>query len=262
LRAAEAQLLPVREVLDVLRREDSPDEDALKRAQDNYNAAAANVAAAQAALDEARAGATSGQRAAAFGSVSGAQAQRDAAQAQLDLLLAGARDEQIAVAEAGVEQAQATLQEAVLRRADAEAAIAQADAGIMQAEAAVDSAEDALNRMTLTAPFDGIVADLLVEVGEVVSAGAPVAKLGDFSGWQVKTTDLTELDVVNLNVGDTVEITVDALPGEVLQGTVSKIAETSQLVRGDVTYEVSIDLDDHGDLPLRWGMTVFVDVNA
>ncbi len=260
--AAEAALLPVRETLDVLRRDDNPDEDELRRAQLNYNTAVTNIAAAQAAVDEARAGATGGQRTAAFGSVTAATAQRDASQAQLDLLLSGAREEQVAVAAAGVEQAQAALQEATLSVADAESAVLQADAGISQAEAAVSSAQEALSRMTLAVPFAGVVADVLVEAGEVVGSGVPVAMLGDFSGWQVKTTDLTELDVVDLNVGDPVEIQVDAIPGVTLQGTVSKIAETSQLVRGDVTYEVVIDLDNPDDLPLRWGMTVFVDVDV
>ena len=74
--------------------------------------------------------------------------------------------------------------------------------------------------------------------------------------------DLTELDVVDLKVGDPVEIQIDAIPGEVLMGTVSQIATTSQLTRGDVTYEVTIALDDLQELPLRWGMTVFVDVDV
>lgn len=260
--AAEAQLLPVREVLDVLRRDDSPDEDALLRAQQNYNAAAANIAAAQAALDEARAGANSGQRAAAFGGVSAATAQRDASQAQLDLLLSGSREEQITVAEAGVEEAQAALQEALLGVTDAESSILQAEAGISQAEAAVDAAKDALSRMTLTTPFDGVIAEVMVEKGEVVSSGVPVTRIGDFRGWQVKTTDLSELDVVDLQIGDPVEISIDAIPGVVLNGIVSEIADTAQLVRGDVTYEVTIDLENPDELPLRWGMTVFVDVDV
>lgn len=260
--AAEAQLLPLRETLDVLRRDDSPDEDDLRRAQQNYNAAVANITAAQAAVDEARSGATSGQRTAAFGGVSAATAQRDASQAQLDLLLSGSREEQITVAEAGVEEAQAALQEALLGIADAESSVQQAEAGISQAEAAVDSAEDALLRMTLTAPFDGVVADILAEKGEVVSSGAPIARIGDFGGWQVKTTDLSELDVVDLQIGDPVEISVDAIPGVILNGVISEIAETARLVRGDVTYEVTIDLDNPDELPLRWGMTVFVDVDV
>ncbi len=262
LRAAEAQLLPVRDVLDALNRANSNDEEALAQAQLNYNAAVARVNAAQAALDEARAGATSGQRQSASGNVAAAQAQTEAAQAQLDKLLAGPRAEEITVAEAGVAQAEAAVAEAGLATQQAQASVTQAEAGVAQAEAAIASAEDALARMTLTAPFDGVVADITVEAGEVAAGGVPVTTFGDFTEWQVKTTDLTELDVVDLQVGDPVEIQVDAVPGETLTGTVARIANTSQLTRGDVTYEVTIALDDTADLPLRWGMTVFVNVDV
>jgi multidrug resistance efflux pump len=262
LRAAEAALLPVRDALDALMREESNDEDAVARAQMNYNAAVANVNAAKAAVEEARAGATSGQRVSAFGNVNSAAAQRDAAQANLEKLLAGSREEAITVAEADVAQAESAVAEAALAVVQAESAVTQADAGIAQAEAAVATAADALARTTLSAPFDGVVADIEAEMGEVVSSGAPVVTFADFGGWLVKTTDLQELDVVDLQVGDPVEIAIDAIPGELLQGTVSNIANTSQITRGDVTYEVTIDLDDLRDLPLRWGMTVFVDVDV
>ena len=262
LQAAEAQLLPVRDALDKLLREESNDEDAVEQAQLNYNAAVANVNAAKAALEEAREGANSGQRTAAFGNVASAAAQRDAAQANLEKLLAGAREEAITVAEADVAQAEAAIAEAALAVLQAESAVTQAEAGIVQAEAAVDSAMDNLESMTLSAPFDGVVADIAVEPGEVVSSGVPAVTFADFDGWRVKTTDLQELDVVELQVGDPVEISIDAIPGEVLNGMVSSIANTSQITRGDVTYEVTITLDDTQDLPLRWGMTVFVDVDV
>jgi multidrug resistance efflux pump len=262
LRAAEAALLPVRDALDALMREESNDEDAVARAQMNYNAAVANVNAAKAAVEEARAGATSGQRVSAFGNVNSAAAQRDAAQANLEKLLAGSREEAITVAEADVAQAESAVAEAALAVVQAESAVTQAEAGIAQAEATVATAADALARTTLTAPFDGVVADIEAEMGEVVSSGAPVVTFADFGGWLVKTTDLQELDVVDLQVGDPVEIAIDAIPGELLQGTVSNIANTSQITRGDVTYEVTIALDDLRDLPLRWGMTVFVDVDV
>ena len=262
LRAAQAQLLPVRDALDALNRANSNDEDALARAQLNYNAAVANVNAAQAAVDEARAGATSGQRQSASGNVAAASAQAGAAQAQLDKLLAGARAEQVTVAESGVAQAEAAVAEAALGVQKAETALAQADAGIAQAEAAVAAAQDALARMTLTAPFDGVVADIQTELGAVVGSGVPVVTFADFGGWRVKTTDLTELDVVDLQVGDPVDIQIDAIPGETLRGTVAKVATTAQENRGDVVYEVTIALDDLKNLPLRWGMTVFVDVDV
>lgn len=262
LRAAEAAALAAREALDNLRREENVRDETLAAAELRYNAAQANVAAAQAALAEVQAGATSGQRQAAQGGVSAAVAQRDASQAQLDLLLAGTRAEQIAVAEAGVAQAEAALVEAGLARTQAESAVTQAEAGVAQAEAAVAAAEEALALMTLTAPFDGVVASISVEVGEIASTGLPVVQFGNFDAWQVETTDLTELDVVELEVGSQVEVRVDAIPGEVLEGTITDISQISTLTRGDVTYTVTIELAPNPDLPLRWGMTVFVDVDV
>jgi HlyD family secretion protein len=220
------------------------------------------VNAAQAALDELEAGATDAERQAAVSAVAAATGQRDAAEAQLNLLLAGAKPEQITVAEAGVEQAQAAVTEAELALAQAETAITQAEAGMTQAQAAVDVAQEALDQMTLTAPFAGTIGSVTVELGELVAPGVPVATLADFSGWQIKTTNLNELDVVAVEKGLPVEISVDALPDETLTGTVTDIADTSALVQGDVTYVVTIDLEPRPDLPLRWGMTVFVNIDV
>jgi len=119
-----------------------------------------------------------------------------------------------------------------------------------------------LSRASLTAPFGGTIADVNVEVGEIVAMSQPIVTLADFSGWLVETTDLTELDIVNVKVGLPVDVNVDALPDEVLHGTVSDIATVSTLTRGDVTYRVTIDLDEATEFPLRWGMTVFVDVDV
>ena len=115
---------------------------------------------------------------------------------------------------------------------------------------------------TIVAPFSGTVAEIFVEAGETAPAGSAVIALADFSTWQVETTDLTELDVVGLQVGDPAKVSVDTLPGETLSGTVVDISRTAVEVRGDITYPVTIELDDPGDLPLRWGMTVFVAVMA
>jgi HlyD family secretion protein len=116
--------------------------------------------------------------------------------------------------------------------------------------------------MTLTAPFAGTIATLNLELGEVAAPGIPVGALADFSGWLVETTDLTELDIVAVRVGLPVNVQVDALPDEVLAGTVEDIATVASLTRGDVTYAVTIRLEDISDLPLRWGMTTFVDVDV
>lgn len=215
--------------------------------------------AAQAGLDALLDGPTAAQQQAAGGAVALAMANRDLAQAQLDLLLAGATDEQIRQAEVGVEQAQLAVEQAEAAVTQAEAAVTQAEAGVTQAQAALAAAEKALARMTLTAPFAGTVASIMVDEGEIVSSGVPVVMLADFSQWQVETTDLTELDVVAVAVGAPVEVRVDAIKNEVVTGTVTEISQVSALIRGDVTYAVTVELEP-SDLPLRWGMTVAADV--
>jgi multidrug efflux pump subunit AcrA (membrane-fusion protein) len=81
-------------------------------------------------------------------------------------------------------------------------------------------------------------------------------------GWLVETTDLTELDVVAVAVGYPAEVRIDAIPDEVLQGTVTDIATVANPARGDVNYTITIELEETADLPLRWGMTAFVDIDV
>lgn len=225
-------------------------------------AARANVEAARQAVAEAQTGATEAERQAANAAVILASAQVDRAQAELDLLQAGAREEQIRQAEVGVEQAKLAVEQAEVAVMQAQAAISRAEANLTSAQATLDSAQKALDRMTLNAPFAGTVSSVAVEVGELVGPGVPVVRFADFSGWLVETTDLTELDIVAVRTGLPAEVTIDAIPGETLTGTVQEIAEVFEIVRGDVTYKVAIELSDTQNLPLRWGMTAFVNIDT
>jgi len=262
VRAAEARAVAPRLRLEELRAQTDPDPEDLARAEQDYNAALAAIAAARATLSELQAGATSAQRQAVGSGIAAAGAQRDAAQAELALLLAGSQAEQIAIAEAGVRRAEAALAEARAAQAAAQAALRQAEAQVGGARAAVTAAQTALDAQTVAAPFAGTVADVAVSRGEVVNAGAPAAVVADFSGWLVETTDLTELDVVGVATGFPAEVRADALPDETLRGTVANIATVSQELRGDVTYTVTIRLDDATGVPLRWGMTVFATIDT
>lgn len=259
--AAQAAAKPVQDVYGLAQRFDAS-EDTIADIAVQLNAATANLNAAQAALAETQAGATPAERAAAGNAVAAAQAQRDAAQAQLALVLAGSQAEQVNISQIGVERAQATRVEAELGVQQAQAAVAQAEAGKAQAETAVASAREAVDQRTLTAPFAGTIASVGVEVGEIASPGRPIVALADFSKWVVETTDLTELDVVAVAVGFPVKVSIDALPGKDLQGTVVDIDTVSTASRGDVTYTVTVELDNNDSLPLRWGMTAFVDVDV
>ncbi|HRQ41961.1 MAG TPA: HlyD family efflux transporter periplasmic adaptor subunit [Chloroflexota bacterium] len=257
--AAQAAQKPVQDALGAATRLEAP-QDTIDQITTQYNAAIANLAAAEGALAELDAGATAAERTAAANAVSAAQSQRDAAQAQLGLLLAGARPEQIAIAETAVARALAAKTEADIGWQQADTAVLQAQAAVSQAEALVAAAAEALAQRTLTAPFAGTIARLEAESGEVVTAGAPVVTLADFSQWLVETTDLAEQDVVAIAPGFHTAVSVDALPNQSLVGTVSDIARFASLTQGEVTYRVRIALPDTTGLPLRWGMTAFVDI--
>jgi multidrug resistance efflux pump len=124
-------------------------------------------------------------------------------------------------------------------------------------EARLDAAKAGVAAFEVTAPFDGVVADLPAKLGSSINPGQPAVTIADFSHWMVKTTDLTEIDVVKLKESDPVVITLDALPGMEMKGTISSISQSYAENQGDVVYEVTVLLTD--DNPkIRWGMTAEV----
>ena len=124
-------------------------------------------------------------------------------------------------------------------------------------EARLEAAEAGLAAFSVIAPFDGVVADLNAKLGGSINAGESAVTIADFSQWLVKTTDLTEIDVVNLEEGQPVTVTLDAIPDEQLSGEILAIGQTYAENQGDVVYEVTIVLTEA--LPtMRWGMTAAV----
>lgn len=133
--------------------------------------------------------------------------------------------------------------------------LALAQARLENAEAQVAAAEDALSNYMLTAPFDGEVMDVAVEIGEQVTADSRAVSIADASSWIVETTDITELEVVNLAVGQPATFTADALPDVNMRGTISEISQASLIQGGDVIYTVHIQAEEV-DPRVKWGMTV------
>ena len=82
----------------------------------------------------------------------------------------------------------------------------------------------ALANAEVRAPFPGVITDLNLKVGEFAASGQPVITVADNTQWVVKTTDLTEIDVVKIKEGQPVTVTLDALPGVELNGNVFSIS--------------------------------------
>ncbi len=128
---------------------------------------------------------------------------------------------------------------------------------ILQSDALVSAAEEAHVSMAaaqIVAPIDGIVLAINADVGERVSQGATIATLADETQLAL-TIDVAEVDIVQVAVGQATAVEIDALPGEILAGTVEYIAPASDTTAGVVSYPVTIRLTDDALDRVLPGMT-------
>jgi RND family efflux transporter MFP subunit len=164
--------------------------------------------------------------------------------------------------EAMVERAQLQLDQLMPDATPADVEAAEAELRLAQAELAVlrstlTAAEVALRQTELRAPFGATVASIAVAPGEQARAGEPIIVLADLSSWFIETTDLGELDVVRIAVGDRATVTFEALPGVVVGGAVERIQVRGTTEVGGVRFAVAVRPDEHHP-ELRWNMTAEV----
>lgn len=210
----------------------------LQQATNDYQAAQAQLAALH--------------KGASAATIAEARARLHWAQAQLDAMQAPPRTPEIMAAHAEVQAATAQLE--LLKSKPTPEAVAAAEAEVALAQALLDQAEYSLEQMSLRAPMDGTVVTLNAVVGEVVTAGAPVAQIADLTAWVIETDDLIELSVTQLKPGLPVVIGFDALPQVDLSGVIEEISLQGTEKTGDILYTVVIRPDQHND-QLRWGMS-------
>ena len=111
-----------------------------------------------------------------------------------------------------------------------------------QANANLLSAEDELSKTRLTAPKYGIVTSITKEEGEMAVGGmfnpGVLMTVADLDRMEVEV-DVNENDVVNIEIGDTSEIEIDAYPDTTFFGVVSEIAHTAQSTNMGVQNQVT-----------------------
>jgi HlyD family secretion protein len=161
-------------------------------------------------------------------------------------------------ASAGVREAEAAL--AGVQSGASTQEIAAASARVDLALAALQQAAVRMSQTELRAPFAGTVAALDTRVGEPAQLGSPVVQLADLDHLQVRTEDLTEINVIGLQPGASAAVTFDAIPGLTLPGKVASIRPYGDSRQGDIVYTVLID-PEHQDPRLRWNMTASVAID-
>jgi len=132
--------------------------------------------------------------------------------------------------------------------------VALAKARIQKAEAALTAARVAAADATLLTPISGQVALVNYKEDEWIPPLQTAVVVADLSEWTLEIDDLLEDQVPEIHIGQQTQVTVDALPGLVLEGQVESISQIAGDDHGNVTYTVKIGLDG-SDPRLRWGMT-------
>jgi multidrug resistance efflux pump len=132
---------------------------------------------------------------------------------------------------------------------------------LIPAKTALDKARAVLELYELRAPIGGTILNFDPKVGEMASPGVPVAFLADTSRWTVETKDLAEIDIARVALGQNVIVKLDALPDEQFQGSVTAIDPVGKEYLGDMTYKVTITLEQ-ADPRFLWNMTATVDIQA
>jgi multidrug efflux pump subunit AcrA (membrane-fusion protein) len=131
-----------------------------------------------------------------------------------------------------------------------------ADSRLANAQSQVAAAQAALEKLALAAPISGTICAMNVHGGEWVLPGQNVLVLADLVHLQIETSDLSELDIPEVEMGQVVSVEVAAL-NQSIPGHVSQISPLADSLGGDVVYKTTIELDT---LPegLRAGMSVEV----
>jgi len=139
-----------------------------------------------------------------------------------------------ASASASVRENQARLEEMRVQRAQTAAQLASTQRRVAQAQAGLTRIEDVLAKYDAVAPLDGVVTDLPVRVGETVvpgvqnSAASTIMTIADMSLITAEVK-VDETDIVNVQVGQTANISIDAIPNRTFTGKVTDIGNTAIL---------------------------------
>ncbi len=202
----------------------------------------ADVNATRAQLDAARTDAAAAAATYNTGVAQFEKAKADAERARLDYDRAEGLYKAALISKADYDARKATWQVADAALAQANAQVAQfkaqqdsADRNIRRVQATLTRMNDLLSKTVVTAPFDGVVTNLPVRQGETVvvgiqnAMGSTVMTLADMS---VITAEVKvdETDIINVRLGQSAEVTIDAVPKKTFKGTVTEIGNNA-LVR-------------------------------
>jgi len=197
-----------------------------------------------------------------------AQENLEVARAQYSLGLAGLNNDTALNAQANVVTAQQALQQAKAgpKTSDIDAArlrLEQAELSLQQSQISLEQAKNHLSDARLLAPSKGTILTVEVSPGALAGAGTPIITMLDAEQLQFHTSNLSERDLTQIEMGQPVEIVLKTYPTQIISGAVARIATQADSTVGDAAvFKVMIDLVDSNNLVLRPGMTGRADIRS
>lgn len=139
-------------------------------------------------------------------------------------------------------------------------AIRSQEARVLQMQAQVQSVESQIYKLTLRSPLNGVVTAKNINLGEIVTPGNTNISVISQNDLEVEA-NVSEISIGKVALGDLVDMTFDAFPGELFEGTVSYIDPGETIVNGVVNYKVTVTFNK--DYPqIRSGLTTNLDIKT
>ncbi len=197
-----------------------------------------------------------------------AQARLHKVEDDLNKLKDGPNPQDVAILEARLQaidaaprQAQTAVEAALVGVQTSQSRIQAAQAAVAQAQAELALLELQLQKLTITAPVEGVVLTRSVEAGEVLAPGSAVMSIGRVAQLKI-TVYLPEDRYGQVRVGQTAQVSVDAFPGQLFPATVAAIADQAEFTprnvqtaegRRNTVFAIELRLDNPQD-KLKPGM--------
>ena len=122
-------------------------------------------------------------------------------------------------------------------------AIQSAAETLRSAELNMDNLQEAMNNYTVTSPISGTIIEKNAKAGDALTAGADLCTIYDLS-YLVMVINVDELQVSDVSVGQSVQVTADAVPDKTYTGTVTRVSMKGTSSGGTTTYPVTVRIDE------------------
>ena len=196
------------------------------------------------------------RKAESLSALTSAELDRDQLVAQLNYVTGRPDEIEAAQRKANYEVAKADVENAKRRLEQLQDDIDPVE--LASAEARVMAAQALLNNAHIIAPFGGTITDVEAKPGDQVSPGEVAFRLDDLSHLLVDV-DVSEIDINSIAVGQTVEVSFDAVLGQSYQGVVAEVGRIGTVEQGAVNFTVTVELTD-ADEAVKPGMTAAVTI--